>query len=179
MSKAKTSAAAKTVAVLETALKTAGANPTNAKALLNSAAKQGSTAALLEAVVSPVQAVTTAKVPASMAVLASITATPTVAAGTLPGKWATFAGYTVTITAKGQAAKRLQERMADNAKHGACPFALALFKGQGKTLGEAWKDVTASGHGQQGRGNGGYTAADALGYYTKATQWFALVAPSK
>lgn len=153
------------------------------KSVSKSAAKNAtvptSTANLLTPIAASVTATPTAKVPASIAVLASITAAPTVAAGTLPSTYVPFAGYTVQLTAKGAASPQLAKRMLPTAKGGACPFATALFNGQGKTLGQAWANVTATGHGQQGRGAGGYTAVNALGTYIKGNGWFVLVKPSK
>lgn len=148
-------------------------------ALAAAMAAPASTIATLQAATATATATPTAKVPASVAVLASITAAPTIAAGTLPATFAAMAGYTVKLTAKGAASSRLQARMLPTAANGPCPFALALYNGQGKTLAQAWANVTATGHGQQGRGKGGYNATNAISTYTNGNGWFALVAPTK
>jgi hypothetical protein len=140
----------------------------------------GGTLATLTAAASPVTAAPAAKVStASAAVLVNITSNPLNAAGSLPANAAAFSGHTVTLTKKGAAALALQKRLLVTAKNGPCPFLAALYNGQGKTLAQAWAKVTATGHGQQGRGAGGYTAAQAVSYYTTTTGWFTLVAPVK
>jgi hypothetical protein len=139
-----------------------------------------STLAVLKAASAPVTAAPAAKVStASGAVLVNITSNPHNPAGSLPANCAAFSGYLVALTKKGAAAAALQKRMLPTAKNGPCPFLAALYGGQGKTLAQAWVKVTATGHGQQGRGAGGYTAAQAISYYTTTTGWFTLVAPAK
>lgn len=135
-------------------------------------------AAIAAQVATATTATPTAAVPASIAVLASINKVANTGSGNLPAHYSNHANSVVTLTPKGAAAAALQRRINANAPGGPCPFLLALYTAaqKGQTLAQCWPGHIA-GHQQQGRGKGGYTAAQALAYYVKSTGWFTLVAP--
>lgn len=154
---------------------------TNATTTVAATSALAATAATLA---STATATPTAKVPASHAVLASIKASP-VAAHALPPTWAAYASYTVAITPAGLASRAVANRTAPTAKGGPCPFLVALLaaSGNGQTLGQCWPNN--AGHGQQGRGAGGYSASQAISYYVASPTgkaggqaWFKLVPPT-
>lgn len=132
-------------------------------------------ASIAAQVASATTAAPTAKVPASVAVLASINKVGNKGTGALPAHYAHLGGAQVVLTPKGAAAQAIARRTAENAPGGPCPFLLALLAGAqaGQTLAQCWPGHIA-GHAQQGRGKGGYTAAQALAYYVKGTGWFTL-----
>jgi len=116
-------------------------------------------------------------VPHSVTVLQNLQAGKLAPAASL-GKWAAQANSVITLTPKGAASAQLQARLNANAKNGPCPFLQALYAGaqRGQTLAQAWAQCASiAGHGQQGKGMGGYTAASALSYYLGGT-WFNLTA---
>ncbi len=114
-------------------------------------------------------------IPHSVTVLANLQAGKLAPAASL-GKWAQYANSTICVTKQGAASPQLMARLNSAAKNGPCPFLTALYAGaqRGQTLAQAWAQCASiAGHGQQGRGMGGYTAASALTYYLGG-KWFTL-----
>jgi hypothetical protein len=114
-------------------------------------------------------------IPHSVTVLQNLQAGKLAPAASL-GKWASHANSTLCLTKQGAASPQLAARLNSNAKNGPCPFLQALYAGaqRGQTLAQAWAQCASiAGHGQQGRGMGGYTAASALTYYLGG-KWFTL-----
>ena len=145
---------------------------TQISAQVSAMATMANTLTTLPVAVPPVR-----PVPLSHLVMANLTAGKLVPPTNL-GKWQGQAGALVQLTPAGVVSSQLAARLNANAKNGPCPFLAALYNGAvaGQTLAQAWQACASiAGHGQQGKGQGGYTAAQALTYYLKG-KWFRLTA---